>query len=371
MALSRRGHGEGSIHRTKDGSGWVAKVSLPRSSEGKRRVKKRRARTKAEAIRALQEMKAEVSSPRVAVDQKRTVVDVVDDYLAERRNEGVAVSSLQRDERFARLVKGYFGHQRLVSVTVLDIDRFLADVAIGATERSRREVKETVGRDHLRRLRGFLRLAIRNDIRRGMIDSNVADFANLPANHGRKDVKRAIPLEELAALLSASSGTTRTLIDMIGRHGLRPAEARAVMWDCIDFDGGTIRVKAQISATNELAKVKTERAHRVLPLHPELIAWLERLQALDEGHGLVSSTESGRPVDRNNFNRSLRKLCRELEIGIVRPYELRHTAITHQCERHYQAWQVADWAGTSEKMIYLHYRHLITELVDIAPVDWA
>ena len=78
----------------------------------------------------------------------------------------------------------------------------------------------------------------------------------------------------------------------------------------------------------------------------------------------------GTPLDRNNLNRSLRRLCTEVDIEPpVTPYELRHTAITHQCEADHHAWQIADWAGTSEKMIYLHYRHLLDEVVALPPVQ--
>lgn len=54
-------------------------------------------------------------------------------------------------------------------------------------------------------------------------------------------------------------------------------------------------------------------------------AWTER--------DLVATTAMGTPLDRNNLNRSVRRLCAEVEIDPpVTPYELRHTAITHQCE---------------------------------------
>jgi integrase len=46
-------------------------------------------------------------------------------------------------------------------------------------------------------------------------------------------------------------------------------------------------------------------------------------------------------------------------------YELRHTAISLQAEAGHNAWQIADWAGTSERMITEVYRH---QLGNIAPL---
>lgn len=34
------------------------------------------------------------------------------------------------------------------------------------------------------------------------------------------------------------------------------------------------------------------------------------------------------------------------------------------------ASQVADWAGTSEAMIYEHYRHKLREIVEVDPLDY-
>ncbi len=47
-------------------------------------------------------------------------------------------------------------------------------------------------------------------------------------------------------------------------------------------------------------------------------------------------------------------------------YELRHTAVTLQAEAGHSAWAIADWAGTSERMIADVYRH---KLMDASPLD--
>jgi site-specific recombinase XerC len=74
----------------------------------------------------------------------------------------------------------------------------------------------------------------------------------------------------------------------------------------------------------------------------------------------VCTTASGRPVGHRNVHRSLQQLCEEVGISpAVSHYELRHTAITHQAETSHTTRQIADWAGTSERMIAALGRDLI------------
>ncbi len=369
MAI-RRGQGEGSIHRTPDGSGWAARLELPRGPNGKRRVKKRRARTRAEATRALQALRDEYLTTGQVTDSRRLMTECVADYLDHRVAQGISASAQAREERFGRYVTEYFGRRKLVELSVLDIDRFLADASAGIARPDGRAEREPIGRDHMRRLRSFARAALKNDIRRGLISTNVAELAELPEDSTATDSRQALDLESLGLLISNAIGTTRILVDLIGRHGLRPAEARATTWECIDLNRLTLRVKAQVSATNVIADAKTVRSNRVIPLHPDLGQLLGDHRNGADDLDLVAGTRSGAPIDRNNFNRSLRKLCAAVGLEAVKPYELRHTAITHQCQRGYRAWQVADWAGTSEAMIYLYYRHVLTEVIEMPPVDW-
>ncbi len=59
----------------------------------------------------------------------------------------------------------------------------------------------------------------------------------------------------------------------------------------------------------------------------------------------------------------------EAAFETIVPYELRHTAITFQLDAGHEAWRVADWAGTSERMIEQIYRHRLSRVADIGPVE--
>lgn len=68
------------------------------------------------------------------------------------------------------------------------------------------------------------------------------------------------------------------------------------------------------------------------------------------------------------MQRSLAELSQQAKISPeVSRYELRHTAITLQAEAGHSAWQIADWAGTSERMITDVYRHKLAETSPLGP----
>jgi integrase len=325
-------------------------------------------------------MREEFATTGRLTDRQRLITETIADYLDGRRAAGLSTTSIAREERFGDLVTGYFGRVRTADLTVEDLDRFLLDISLGLPDAEGQPTRPLAGRDHLRRLRASLRRAIRNDQRLGLVSTNVANLAELPADTGTSRSTRALSLGELGRLLDQADGAIGVLVDLIGRHGLRPAEARAMTWANVDLRRGVLRVTAQIGATNTFAPPKTTRATRTIRLH---LAAAERLEAwrprqADERQtarqawtelDLVATTGMGTPIDRNNLNRSIRRLCGQTDIEpAVTPYELRHTAITHQCEAGHHAWQIADWAGTSEKMIYTYYRHLLHEIASLPPI---
>ena len=82
------------------------------------------------------------------------------------------------------------------------------------------------------------------------------------------------------------------------------------------------------------------------------------------------TTRRGTPINQRNVHRSLVALSDAARVApAVAGYDLRHTAITHQVERRVPVHKIADWAGTSERMIWEVYRQKLEEVSDVAPID--
>jgi integrase len=193
--------------------------------------------------------------------------------------------------------------------------------------------------------------------------------------------RRALDRHELRRLLDAAVGSRLVIIDLRGRNGLRPAEARGLLWDDLDLDRRTLTVTGQLDRQNQRTAPKTKKADRTIQLDDATVTrlklWSERQNELKivarsawQETGIVASTNQGTPIDGHSLARSLRLLCRRASIDrAVTPYELRHTAISRQADAGRSSWELAVWAGTSEAMINRVYRHRLRRVSAILPVD--
>lgn len=252
------------------------------------------------------------------------------------------------------------GHKRTANLTVADCDQFLAKAAQGLIKADGSK-RKPIGKPQLKRIRNKLIAALRNDIRIGTINRNAAELSVLPANTKPKPQRRSLTRSQLADLYSAATGATGILIDFSGRNGLRPAEARAMVWDNINFDQQTMTITHQLNRNDEHVGPKTKRVARTIHLDQTTITKLKAWRTIQheqrtyagpawQERNIIATTASGTPIQRNNYARSMRQLCKVLKIEPhVTPYELRHTAISLQAEAGQTPWNIADWASTSEK----------------------
>lgn len=373
----KRTAGEGTVFQSANGR-WVAMIELPRSPDGRRRRKLRRARTRAEAQRLLREMRDELDRHGSVADGRRTMADAVVTFDELLGTKPRAKSTLTSYRWMLDLINTGLGRRRVCDLTVQDCDEFLKRCASGLTPTAR-----AIGPEHLRRLRATLVAVVRNELRLGVVSRNVAELSVVSGTVARQDRsgRRALTREELRRLLDASSGAVEVFVDLTGRNGLRPAEARALTWAAVDPEGRLLRIDGQMDEDERASSPKTAGSRRTIRLDSESIRRLSEWRAFQRHlrknagsawieHDFVVTTGLGTPINRNNLARSLRSLCTRagIEPPIV-PYELRHTAISHQADLGRSSWQIADWCGSSERLISDTYRHRLSELSDLTPAD--
>jgi site-specific recombinase XerD len=372
----------------RDGSGWVARLDLPPGPNGKRRRRKRRARTKTEAIAALKQMQREVDEAINPDGARRTVAEAVASYVAVQQNTKRSPKTIQMEQWRATMIVAGLGRKAIGKLTVRDCDTFLRHAANGEFG------SRTMGRETLNRVRSLLVKVLRNEMRMDNITRNVAELSVLPGDlttrHHHTDhddgdsstsMRRTLSYDEFRRLWRIARSPLVVAIELCGRNGLRPSEARALRWECIDLEAKTLTVNRQMSNSETLTEPKTKRSRRTIPidgLTVECLAGWQAIQNTKRGRAgdlwtaepaLVLTTRSGSPLNRNNLARMLTAACEEAGIDRIVPYELRHTAITFQLDAGHETWQVADWAGTSERMISDIYRHRLTRVSTVGPVN--
>ena len=157
---------------------------------------------------------------------------------------------------------------------------------------------------------------------------------------------------QLAALLAArqaaedrgrTGGTLIPLLVIQAFAGLRHSEASALHWSAIDLVGGHVRLSARIAKT---------RARRIIPIHPNLSAWLNLyaqptgpICPLKQTTGALTRAKAaaGLPAHRGQLTNALRA-----------SYISMRLAETNDLAR------VAREAGNSPKIIQEHYLELAT-----------
>ena len=371
--MARRSNGEGSVYRSKDGAGWIAAVELSPGPGGKRVRRRRRASTKAEAQALLREMRKEVAAHGHLGDAQRLVRETVDDYLKLRAEKGLAAKTLELEEWRAGLVVRGLGGRKVQALSVADCDAFLGRAATGDLSTQTGVGRGQIGTPQLRRVRSFLVRALRNDMRLGFVSRNVADLSEVPTSDVETRPRRALNFYDLERLRVEATGVVAVLVEMMGRYGLRPAEARALTWSAVNWETRLLMVGPRLNRANERIGPKTRAAVRTLRLADDTLDILSRWHSEQDVYrsdagaawvetDLVVTTAIGTATTFYSVPQALQSLCERAGISpAVSPYELRHTAITFQAEAGHSAWAIADWAGTSERMIADVYRHKLRE----------
>ena len=157
--------------------------------------------------------------------------------------------------------------------------------------------------------------------------------------------------QELKLLLAHCPDSLVPVLAIGGFAGLRTAEIERLDWSEINLAGKFIEVKAK--------KAKT-RARRLVPITPNLAAWLEECQPKPEDG---ASAPSG-PVWGQSLP-YLFELQREAAkaAGVEWKHNaLRHSFISYRVADIKNVDQVALEAGNSPDIIFQHYRELVAEV---------
>jgi integrase len=181
-----------------------------------------------------------------------------------------------------------------------------------------------------------LRRVLSFAVRRGYIAVNPCDSlerGERPSTQAGEVV--VLEADELQRLLEASDARTRLLLATAALSGLRQSELLALRWHDIDFEGGLIRVRHQLSrgsasAPARLVPLKTDSSAREVVLVPALAMLLRehRAKAIQAGHhaseSFVFCTRDGKPLSQRNATRSLTRIARAASLDGIGFHTLRH-----------------------------------------------
>jgi integrase len=331
---TRRGYGEDSVY--KDGDRWRGAISLGYGANGKRVRKKVSGRTRAEAAEKLRKLRQQVDGGTVP-DDRLTVQSFLTRWLTVNLPGTVSESTEDdyNDTVHLHLIPA-LGQKRLSKLTVVDLDKlWRAKRAAGYSTNS------------VRIMRTVLRRALGQAEREGIIVRNVAALSAPPRVRAREG--RTLTVEQARRLLDTAAGHRFELIIILAlAYGMRRGEVLALRWSALDWDTGTVQVThsvQRIKSRDErpahrtqliVGDLKTPRSRRSLALTPEILAKLQQHHTQQAEHrmavgpawrdyGLIFASDTGAPLDPENFSRAFAKLCNKAGLGHWHPHELRHS----------------------------------------------
>ena len=367
----RRGYGEDGIyfdhrgdcrdgvhHKTCAGR-WRGVVSLGFDANGKRIRRKVSGQTKAEVKDKLKTLHSELDAG-IRTTAAYTVEKAVTDWLDEGL-PGRAAKTVEVNRDSLRPLLAVIGTIPLRDLTVQDVRTVLAKMA--ATHATRT----------LQKAHNCLTRALRHAEGQDLVRRNVSALVDTPrGREGRPS--QSLTLAQAAALLQAAEDSRlHAYIVLCLLTGVRSEEARALTWERVDLEAGTVSVWRSVRAYGD---TKTERSRRTLKL-PEIAVEALRAQRrrqaderarageLWQKHGLVFTTTVGTPYESHNLRRDFRRVTRAAGIGAQWvPKELRTSFVSMMSYQGVPVEEIARLAGhASSRTTEVIYRRELRPVI--------
>jgi integrase len=364
--VGKRGNGEGSITKRKDGR-YVARYVVYTAKGPKRRSMY--AKTRKEAAQKLAKVQTDFNQGIVYDDENITVGAYLDSWLAGSVLGTVRQSTYDRYEVAVRVhLKPSLGRFKLSKLTAARVSTFYQQ------KRSEGCADSSINKLHV-----TLHKALDQAVKWHMVPRNVCEAVSTP----RPTTEEIKPLstEETKFLLEAARGDRLEALYVLAVHtGMRQGEILALKWDDIDLESATINVRRTLTKSGTritTGEPKTSKGRRTIFLTEAAVAALrihlgrqmeemERLGDLYKDEGFVFTTEVGTLINPTNLRkRSFVKLLERAGLPHIRFHDLRHTAATLLFKQGQHPKLVQELLGHANIAITLDiYSHVIPGMGD-------
>jgi integrase len=231
--MGRRGNGEGSITRRKDGL-YMARYTVETATGAKRKTLY--AKTRKEATEKLTAAMADASKGITADGGPKTVGAFLTSWLENSVRGSVRKSTYDRNESLCRVhLIPALGRKKLKTLSAADVAGFYRSrLDSGCSAASVHKMHET------------LHKALRQAVRWGYMMKNPADDVD-PPNVPTQEVT-PLTQEEARGLLSSVQGDRLQALYAVALHtGLRQGELLALRWEDLDLEARKLQVRRTVT----------------------------------------------------------------------------------------------------------------------------
>ena len=358
--MGKRGNGEGSITRRKDGL-YMARYTVQTASGAKRKALY--GKTRGEVSEKLTKAMADRDGGLVFEGDNQTLSAFLDNWLAGSVKGSVKPSTFESYERVIRChLKPELGRRKL---------KTLAPDHVQALYQRKLGVGLAPGT--VRLIHSILSRALDQAVRWGILPRNVCK-ATIPPRTGSEEIK-PLNAEQAKRILETVSGDRfEALYVLAVTAGLRIDEILGLKWADVTLEDETLHVRRTKSSaksgpvfvTPKNGKGRsirlTRRALEALKAH-KAAQNAERLKAgsLWHDNDLVFSTHGGKPLDSHNVAKtSFKPLLKKAGLPDIRFHDLRRTCATLLLSRGHHPKLVQELLGHASVALTLdRYSHVL------------
>jgi integrase len=346
VAARRRGRGEGSIYRRKDGR-WVGQYEVG----GKRRYVY--GKTRKEVASKLTKAVADGNEGLIFDSDHLTVAQYLDRWLDSIRGT-VRESTWVRHEINVRVhLKPALGRVRLGKLNPLQVQSFY-----------RCKLDQGLSAASVLKMHSTLSKSLKQAVRWRLVPLNVCMAVVLPRIS--KPEIQPLDAQQMKALLRAAQGTDLyALWVLMATTGVRVGEALGLKWDDVDLDARTLRVNRTVYR-GQTCLPKTDSSRRTIKLSTLAT---DALRQHPQQCGWVFPTSRGTTINVNNLRyRSWKQLLERAHLPSgTRIHDLRHSAATLLLSKGVPIKVVSEMLGHSDVSITLAiYAHVLPDMQDSA-----
>ena len=320
----KRGSGEGSIYKRKDGR-WVAGLTIGSDANGRQRRRHFYGRNRREVEEKLARARADQLDGLLLESQRIKLGDFLERWLQDDVSISVRPTTLASyRSTLKNHVIPHLGGVKISKLTPAHIQALYGLLQKqGRSPRLRQYVHAVLHRALLRAVRWQL------------IVRNPCDAVARP-RVPRKEIHPLSTDEVRTFLNAARDDHLEALYVLAVTTGLRQGELLGLRWSDVDLKKGTLQVRRSVTEVNgklDFSEPKTAKGRRQITL-PQIAVDSLRLQrksgkATPHPSTLIFPDAKGGPIRKQNLvRRSFRPLLERAGIRRIRFHDLRHTAAT-------------------------------------------
>ena len=327
--MGKRGNGEGSISRRKDGL-YMARYTVQTVTGPKRMTLY--GKTRREVDEKLTKARADRDGGLVFDADNMKLGEYLGRWLTDSVRDTVRPTTFERYEQIVRLhIRPVLDKVRLKNLSPAHVRGLYREkLDAGLSPRSVQYVHVT------------LHKALKQAIADVLIPRNVTEAVK-PPQVSREEM-RPLTAEQVKVLFEAARGDRlKALYVLAVTTGLRQGELLGLKWDDIDLEVGTLQVRRTLTTAKGgpvLSAPKVKGSRRTVRLSQTALealrSHLERqLEEIDQAgglwseNGLIFASKSGEPLSRQHITaRRFKPLLKRAGLPEIRFHDLRHTCAT-------------------------------------------